>query len=928
MSPTLFNIPLHALVLAVLIAVAFFNASINVVQDSISNMRLYQSSSLSSKVMVYLCATVPYLWLAIALFILTTACAYLTHELYQLKHSAKKRQSELSTTVLQAYGVLNQRDDYRRRYEDAAHANFNTQKHVAAMKCSHGKRFVSIESFGTHTCCDDAGKLRRKVILLETQLQNECRFRKAPVDVDTISAIAMDMAQGPERWWPVLDKLLPSLMARTRAVPGEHQSQKASLQATIQRLSAQVEIQAVATGKLHMTTQEDAKKASDLQCGYETLQNLNNENIDTIRSLRLELENKVAFVKELEDNKVAAQATKESQEADVRDTRVTNANCTHCAESAGTLTEFKAAVHAKSEQIQILTRENKTLSSLVSRKADTEANSTDLERQLQRSKAEVVELEKERCDLTEKLRNQHNEFQERTANQSEEIDRLKKDKLDLERRSMSRTVRFASPETLPQPESASTETTLGQQAAEKDTQIALLRQTVNEYQTAQRSANDEFGQYKAMVTQAEQVARMALGLEDATPSILELVQNFEARLKQAKDEFAPLAEIAAIETGVGNAIRNKFLQLNEDCEQLVKEKYTVQFELQQEINEKDSEIRQLKAEAETTNSDGPELANAQSRIAELERQKNEATAARQRSIGLEVQMRAQIEHQTREIAVCKEAEQESQRNLIEQGALIAKLNSGNDLVKIFVDQHKIGFASEPFALRLGRLEEEYKRFHALNGDALRELKKAWEILAMCHLTWKDKEHNEFETVFECVSFLVACVGGVHTEVNRIFSSDKHYDPEVDNIANRVRQLREDRDQAVRCLLDEREKLKAKREQVRHLRQRISEQGDTQSLGQTASNVQESTELEMEPATMPQGQQSIESSTQPAPTTQGQQLIESPTQVAIVPQGQQAGRKRRAEEDDEMASGSTELWNRSGGKQARRTYGDQDDQEDQ
>jgi len=291
-------------------------------------------------------------------------------------------------------------------------------------------------------------------------------------------------------------------------------------------------------------------------------------------------------------------------------------------------------------------------------------------------------------------------------------------------------------------------------------------------------------------------------------------------------------------------------------------------------------------------------------------------------------MKAQIERQTREIAVCKEAEQESQRNLIKQGALIAKLNSGNDLVMTFLEQHKIGFASEPFALRLGRLEEEYKRFHALNGDALRELKKVWEILAMCHLTWKDKEHNEFETVFECVNFLVACVRGVHTEVNRIFSSDKHYDPEVDNIADRVRQLREDRDQAVRCLLDEREKLKAKREQVRHLRQRISEPGDTQSLGQTASNGQESTELEMEPATVPQGQLSTEPSTQPVPTTQGQQLIESPTQVAIVPQGQQAGRKRRAEEDDEMASGSTELWNRSGGKQARRAYGDQDDQEDQ
>jgi len=622
MSPTLFNIPLHTLVLAVLIAVAFFNASINVLQDSISNMGLYQSSSLSSKVMAYVCATVPYLWLAIVLFILTTACAYLTHELHQLKHSANKRQSELkqqlSTTVLQAYDVLNQRDDYRRRYEDAAHANFNTQKHVAAMKCSHGKRFINMESFGTHTCCDDAGKLRRKVILLETQLQNECRFRKAPVDLDTISAIAMDMAQGPERWWPVLGKLLPSLMARVRAVPGEHQSREASLQATIQRPGAQVGIQAVATETLHMTIQEDAKKASDLQCDYETLQNLNTENSGTIRSLRLELEDKVAIIKELEDSKVASEATKESQAADVGDTQVTNAGCTHCEESAGTLKEFKAAVRAKSEQIEILTRENKVLSSLVSRKDDTEANSTDLERQLQTSKAEVVELEKERCTLTEKLRSQHNEFRERTENQSEEIDRLKKDKIDLERRSMSKTVRFASLETLPQPESANTETTLGQQAAEKDTQITLLRQTVNEYQTALRSANDEFGQYKAMVTQAEQVARVAIGLEDATPSILELVQDFEARLKQARDEFAPLAELAAIETGVGNAIRNKFLQLNEDYEQLVKEKYTVQFELQQEINEKDAEIGQLKAEAGTTNGDGPELANAQARIAELE----------------------------------------------------------------------------------------------------------------------------------------------------------------------------------------------------------------------------------------------------------------------------------------------------------------------
>lgn len=233
--------------------------------------------------MAYVCATVPYLWLAMVLCGLTAACAYLKYEVHRLKHSENQRRSELkqqlSKTFLQAYSSLNQlndyhrkyqdslrdRDDYRQRYEDAAHANFETQKRVAAMKCSCGKKFISTESFGGHACCNDAGKLRRRVILLETELQNERRLRKALVDVGTISDIAVDMAQVPERWWLVLNNLLPSLMARVRAVPGEHQSQDMSLQATIRLLNSQVQTQAATNEGLHKTIQEDAKKASDMQ---------------------------------------------------------------------------------------------------------------------------------------------------------------------------------------------------------------------------------------------------------------------------------------------------------------------------------------------------------------------------------------------------------------------------------------------------------------------------------------------------------------------------------------------------------------------------------------------------------------------------------------------------------------------------------------
>lgn len=257
----------------------------------------------------------------------------------------------MTEIVLQTYRFLNQRDeyhqnyqntlrdrnDYQQRYEDAAHANFDTQKRVAAMYCPRGKKFISTKSFGSHTCCKDGAKLQRRIVVLETELQNEIRFRKAPVDVGTISDIAVDMAQVPERWWPVLNNLLPSLMARVRAVASEHQSQDTSSQATIRLLSSEIRIQAATNEDLHMTIQEDAKKASDMQSQCATRQNLNTESNVTIRSLHSELEDKAPIIRALEDNKEAAEAATKSRGAEVEKIQVRNANCTHCEESARTL---------------------------------------------------------------------------------------------------------------------------------------------------------------------------------------------------------------------------------------------------------------------------------------------------------------------------------------------------------------------------------------------------------------------------------------------------------------------------------------------------------------------------------------------------------------------------------------------------------------
>lgn len=377
---------------------------------------------------------------------------------------------------------------------------------------------------------------------------------------------------------------------------------------------------------------------------------MNTEDSVTTRSLRAELENKISIIQELEDNKEASRAAKKSQEAEVGHTQVTNASCTHC-ESAETLQECESAVQAKSEQIETLTRENETLSSLLSKKDDAKFDG--LERQLDESNARVTELESRDDESTEKLQNQCKDLREQTATQSEEIERLKKDNSDLERKSKSKTVRFASLETSPRSESASAETTLRQQAVEKDARISDLTQTVNEFQTAQNLANDEFGRCRAVVTQAEQVARKALGLGDGTSSILDLVQALGTHLERTKDEFAPLEMFAPIEPGVGNVIRSKILQLVGEKDQLNVDNLTAEFELQQEINDRDCEIRQLREAAGTVNNSGPELTNALARIAELERQKTEATAARHTAIGLEAQRRAQITRQTQEMWITR-----------------------------------------------------------------------------------------------------------------------------------------------------------------------------------------------------------------------------------------------------------------------------------
>ncbi|KAK5096029.1 hypothetical protein LTR70_001438 [Exophiala xenobiotica] len=903
MPPAQSNMALSVLVMAALIAVAFFNTLIEKIQASISIMGFDRGNTLSSKVIAYFCVTVPYLWLAIVLSVPTAACAYLKHEMHRSKHSENQVRSglkrQLSKTVLQAYRSLNQRDDYyqkyqdalrerddyRQRYEDAAHANFDTQKRVAAMKCSRGKTFISTENFGSHTCCNDAAKLRRRVTLLETEAQNERRFRKAPVDMGTISDIAADMAQFPERWWPVLHNLLPSLMARVRAVPGAHQSQDMSLQATVQFLGSQVQIQAATNEGLHKTIQEDAKKASDMRGQCETLQNLNTEDSATIRSLRIELENKASIIKELEDNKETSGAAEKSQGAEVGKTQVTNANCTHCKESAETLQECKAVLQVKSEQIETLTRKDESLSSLLSEEGD---KLNELERQLHESNARVIELES-RDLVTEKLQNQ-------TATQSEEIERLKEDNSGLERKLKSKTVRFASPETLLPSESASAETALRQQAMEKDARISDLTQTVNEFQTAQSLADVEFGRCKAVVTQAEQVARTALGPGFEASSILELVQELGTRLERTKVEFAALEEIAPIESGIGSVIRSKFLQLVGEGKQLYEEKLTVELELQQEINNRDDEIRRLMGQAGTVNNSGPELASALARIAELEKQKTEATAARHTAIGLQAQMAAQIARQTQEIADVKQTDKDLQRNFDEQVALLARLMSESDMFIDFLNTYKIGLESDPFTLRLRRLNEKYKGLESTKGDSAKDLQDVWNVLDGYKLTIVDKQGTLFPRVLDCVSTLVAQVVEAQIEVNKVFRDDGSYDPEVHNIARRVHKLREDRDMAVGCLNKDRDSLTIAYDELKQLRKQIKKLRNTEPNRQTAIISQESTM--------------------------------SSTESEAAPPGQRSSTKRRADESDAVDSAATERRAQSRGKKPRLAQGEEENEKAQ
>lgn len=181
-------------------------------------------------------------------------------------------------------------------------------------------------------------------------------------------------------------------------------------------------------------------------------------------------------------------------------------------------------------------------------------------------------------------------------------------------------------------------------------------------------------------------------------------------------------------------------------------------------------------------------------------------------------------------------------------------------------------------------EEEFKRLESLNDRLRNELQDTWNVLKEYKLTMKDNQGGLFSSVLECVKVLVSQVGEAQNEVNKVFVYDGRYDPGVHNVARRVRELREDRDKAVECLLRDRETLRKANDEVLSLRKRMKKQGNTQHPRQVASSTQES--------------------------------IQSPTESEAVPQGQQLDIKTNVEEDVEMDNEDTDLGDQPGGKEVR------------
>lgn len=533
------------------------------------------------------------------------------------------------------------------------------------------------------------------------------------------------------------------------------------------------------------------------------------------------------------------------------------------------------------------------MNSLLSERED--ANFDELDRQLHESNARVTELES-RDVLTERLQNQCKDLQQQTATQSEEIERLIKDKSGLERKVKSKTVRFASSEIQPPSESASAETTLREEAKEKDARISELTQILHELQTAQNLADIEFGHCKAVITQAEQVARTALGPDSEVSSILELVQELGTRLERTKVEFAALEEFASIDPGVGNVIRSKILHLVGETHQLYEDKLASEFELQQVIGNSDDRIRQLMGQIGTVNNGGPELSNALAHISELERQNAEAATARHTAMGLQSQMNAQIIRQTQEIADLKRAERDLQRNLDKQVALMARLRSECDMFIDFLNTYKIGSESDSVAMRVGCLDTKYKGLKSTQGDFAKELQGTWNVLKKYHFTMKDTQGTPFPSVLDCVTTLVAQVAEAQSEVSRVFGFNGHYNPEVHNIARGVHELRKNRDTAVNFLNKDRATLEERNGELFNLRKQMKRLRNPQPHRQTEIASQESTMLH--------------------------------TESEAVPPGQLSGTKRGADEYDQMNSEGTERRPQLAGKKLRLAQGDEGDQEDQ
>ncbi|KAK5956772.1 hypothetical protein OHC33_002260 [Knufia fluminis] len=361
--------PLFVLVLVILMAVPTPTGLIDIIQEIMSTIRFYRDNTSSSEITPFIYTGLPYICLLVIILLPSIACVYLYREVNRQKRSRNELESHylqrLSRADRKAFDHTMGQKFYRRKYEACLQEYSHLQTQLAEAQCPHGKIVIGPDGSVTHTCCEEIFHLRRQIAVLGIQLAEKRRIRNLPARAKTIGEVMDSMVITPERWEPLLERVLPGLLARVKAMPEDIQKTIRSLKATVRSMEAKVKTLEASNDELHTQTWIDAKKAWDILVDKEELQSLVDEKDKKIRSLQTEADVKDKKASRMEHEAEEKDELIRSLESDLKD-KITAED-----RLKSRATEDEKRLSQESDKVARLQNENSDLKTQLAKKEES-----------------------------------------------------------------------------------------------------------------------------------------------------------------------------------------------------------------------------------------------------------------------------------------------------------------------------------------------------------------------------------------------------------------------------------------------------------------------------------------------------------------------------------------------------------------------------